>query len=133
MSNLVDIVTHEGAVLAYLVRGDASPAATTFVTPGTEQLQLGLIVYRAGTSVQAHEHLPVERVVTSTPEAVMVKKGRCTLELYDAARKVIATREMTDGDIVLLLRGGHGFRVHEDTLFMEIKQGPHKADEKVRF
>ena len=46
----------------------------------------------------------------------------------------VATREITAGDVVLLIGGGHGFRMLENTLFLELKQGPYLGvDEKVRF
>jgi len=38
------------------------------------------------------------------------------------------------GDVVLMVGGGHGFRMLEDTLFLEVKQGPYlDREEKERF
>jgi hypothetical protein len=39
-----------------------------------------------------------------------------------------------EGDVLLLVKGGHGFRMLEETVFVEIKQGPYTGlDEKERF
>jgi hypothetical protein len=49
-------------------------------------------------------------------------------------KETVATRELREGDILLLVDGGHGFRMLEDTVFVEIKQGPYTGlDEKERF
>jgi hypothetical protein len=38
------------------------------------------------------------------------------------------------GDVVVLLDGGHGFRMLEDTVLLEIKQGPYSGlGEKEQF
>ena len=49
-------------------------------------------------------------------------------------RELVATRELQTGDIRLMVSGGHGFRLIEDTVFLKIKQGPYTGlDEKERF
>jgi hypothetical protein len=46
----------------------------------------------------------------------------------------VATRELRDGDIMLMVGGGHGFRMIDDTILIEVKQGPYTGiDEKERF
>ena len=47
---------------------------------------------------------------------------------------LVATRELLPGDIMLMVGGGHGFRMLEDTVLLEVKQGPYTGlDEKERF
>jgi hypothetical protein len=47
---------------------------------------------------------------------------------------MVVTREMHVGDILIAVSGGHGFRVLEDTVLLEIKQGPYPGGaEKARF
>ena len=42
--------------------------------------------------------------------------------------------EVQEGDFVLLLGGGHGIKFREDTILLEVKQGPYKGEsEKTRF
>jgi hypothetical protein len=65
---------------------------------------------------------------------LLVKKGRCEVDIYNDQKEIVATREMREGDILLLVKGGHGFRMLEETVFVEIKQGPYTGlDEKERF
>lgn len=69
-----------------------------------------------------------------TSEVLVVKAGHCLIDIYNDDRELVATRELHPGDIMLMVGGGHGFRMIEDTVFLEIKQGPYTGlDEKERF
>ena len=120
--------------LAYIIRRELTPAATTFLTPSDLPQQLGFVVYPAGGEIKPHLHRPLERTIRGTSEVLVVKKGRCELDIYNHSQERVATRELREGDILLLIDGGHGFRLLEDTVFLEIKQGPYTGfDEKERF
>ena len=120
--------------LAYIIRRELTPAATTFLTPSDLPQQLGFVVYPAGGEIKAHLHRPLERTIRGTAEVLVVKKGRCEVDIYNLSKEPVATRELREGDILLLVSGGHGFRIMEDTVFLEIKQGPYTGlDEKERF
>jgi hypothetical protein len=79
-------------------------------------------------------HLEIERNIVGTAEVLVVEKGRCEVDVYDSRRSVVATRELQAGDILIAVGGGHGFRLLEDTILLEIKQGPYPGgSEKERF
>ena len=79
-------------------------------------------------------HLPLERHLIGTSEVLLILKGRTLFDVYDDNRQLIATRELCQGDIMLMVGGGHGFRMLEETVFLEIKQGPYlDQEEKERF
>jgi hypothetical protein len=95
---------------------------------------VGFIAYPAGGEVQRHLHLPLERHLVGTSEVLFVRKGRCFLDVYDDGKDLVATREVRAGDLILMISGGHGLRMVEDTLFLEVKQGPFlECEEKERF
>jgi hypothetical protein len=120
--------------LAYIIRRELTPAATTFVTPSNFTQQLGFVVYPTGGEIKPHLHRPLERTIQGTSEVLVVKKGRCEVDIYNDLKEPVATRELREGDILLLVDGGHGFRILEDTVFVEIKQGPYTGlNEKERF
>jgi len=84
--------------------------------------------------VKPHLHRSLERSIKGTSEVLLIKKGRCEVDIYNNVKETVATRELREGDILLLVDGGHGFRMLEDTVFVEIKQGPYTGlDEKERF
>jgi len=133
-SSPVERIHWRETCLAYIIRADFSPAQTTFLTPPEYKQQVGFVVYPAGGEIQSHTHRPLERHIVGTSEVIIVKQGRCLLYVYDDDHKLIALRELCPGDLVLMVAGGHGFRMLEDTVLLEIKQGPYTGvDEKEWF
>jgi quercetin dioxygenase-like cupin family protein len=131
---LVEHVTWKGVPLAYIIRAELSPAKTTFLTPPEFKQQVGLVVYPAGGVIPRHVHRPLERHLVGTSEVLVIKKGRCEIDVYNDERQLVATRELRTGDVMLMVGGGHGFRMLEDTILLEVKQGPYTGlDEKERF
>jgi hypothetical protein len=120
--------------LAYIIRNELMPSQTTFLTPPEFRQQVGFVVYPAGGEIQRHVHRPLERHLIGTSEILVLRRGRCEIDIYNDARELVATRELRVGDIMLMVGGGHGFRMLEDTVFLEVKQGPYTGqDEKERF
>jgi hypothetical protein len=131
---VIETIDRDGVVLAYLLRGRPSPTSTSFYTPPDCTLQVGHVVYPAGGDIARHIHLPIERHLIGTGEVLVLQQGRCVLDVYDQERRLVATSELNAGDILVTVGGGHGFRVLEDTVFLEVKQGPYPGGaEKERF
>lgn len=130
----VEIIEDEGQPLTYVVRTSAPPTETTFLTPPEFKQQVGFVVYPKGGEIARHVHRPLERRLVGTSEVILVQKGRCLLDIYSDDCALVATRELGPGDLMLMVGGGHGFRMLEDTVLLEIKQGPYTGlDEKERF
>jgi mannose-6-phosphate isomerase-like protein (cupin superfamily) len=130
----VEYIDWNNKPLATIVRVEMNPAETTFLTPPEFNLQVGFVVYPGAGVIARHVHLPIERTVEGTSEVLVVKQGRCLVDVYNDHRELVATRELRAGDIIIMVGGGHGFRMLEDTVFLEIKQGPYTGlDEKERF
>jgi hypothetical protein len=124
----VERIEHDGQLLACVVPSRVSPDKSVFVTDPGSQLQAGFIVCAEGNAISPHVHLPVRRNVLGTPEVIIVKKGKCYLDVYTPDRVFLTTRDLNEGDIVILSGGGHGFRMAEDTVLFEVKQGPYAAE-----
>jgi hypothetical protein len=130
----IEHVAWNGHPLAYLIRAALLPDRTTFLTPPEFKQQVGYIVYPAGGEIARHVHRALERHLVGTSEVLIVKKGHCLIDIYNDERVLVATRDLYPGDVMLMVGGGHGFRMLEDTVLMEIKQGPYTSiDEKERF
>jgi mannose-6-phosphate isomerase-like protein (cupin superfamily) len=130
----IEKITWDGVPLAYIIRGESVPDRTTFLTPPDFRQQVGFVVYPAGGEIQRHVHRPIARHLVGTSEVLVVRRGRCEIDIYNDARELVATRELRVGDVMLMVGGGHGFRMLEDTVFLEVKQGPYTGeDEKERF
>lgn len=130
----VEQIADNGKPLAYIIQGELNPEKTTFPIPPESNLQVGFVVYAAGGEIARHEHRPLERHIVGTSEVLVIRKGRCEVDIYDEARQLVATRELRTGDILVIVSGGHGFRMLEDTVLLEVKQGPYTGvAEKERF
>jgi hypothetical protein len=127
-------IVWRGIPLAYIIRSSLDPEQTRFFTPPEFNHQVGFVVYPAGGMIAPHTHRPIERHINGTSEVLVVRKGRCKVDLYTEDHVFAETRELSCGDILLLISGGHGFRMLEDTVLLEIKQGPYTGlEEKERF
>jgi hypothetical protein len=134
MMECIEHISWDGQPLAYIIRTEMNPEKTTFLTPPEFNLQVGFVVYPAVGEITRHVHRPLERHIVGTSEVLVVKKGLCQIDIYNDDRELVATSELRAGDTMLMVGGGHGFRMLEDTVFLEIKQGPYSGlDEKVRF
>lgn len=130
----IEHITSGDEKIALICRASYSPASTKFLTPSDYKQQLGFIVYPAGGVIQAHTHKPLERTIVGTSEVLVVRSGRLEVDFFNSAREPIATRVLETGDLVLLTGGGHGFKMLEDTVLLEVKQGPYTGvEEKDRF
>ena len=108
---------------------------TWFLTPHDASLQVGILSHPAGHEVLPHFHPPQKRVITATMEALVIRSGRVRATFYSTGGKFAAERLLRDGDLLLILAGGHSFVMEEDTEIIEIKQGPYngKSLDKVYF
>ncbi len=125
MSERVERIVSQDQLLALVIRADYEPAETVFLTGDDESFQLGFFVYPEDGEAPRHTHPEVERHLTGTAELLLVRKGRCVLELYTEDGELVAERELGEGDVVYLAAGGHGLRTEEDTVLLALKQGPY--------
>jgi hypothetical protein len=123
-NQIVEIISDKGIPLSYIIRHEIMPESTTFLTPPEFTQQVGFVVYPPGGEVKRHLHLKLERHLTGTSEVLLVREGHCYMDVYNEDRELVATRELRTGDLMLMVGGGHGFRMIEHTVFLEVKQGP---------
>jgi mannose-6-phosphate isomerase-like protein (cupin superfamily) len=121
-------------LLAIILRASYRQAGIHFLTPDDLSQQLAFMRHPPGKVILPHVHNPVERRVTLTQETLFIRNGRIRVDFYDDAREYLSSYELCTGDVILLIGGGHGFEVLEDTEFVEVKQGPYAGDQdKTRF
>lgn len=125
-----DAITLDGSegLLAIVVKGDIGehiPRTETarFLTDKSSPLQLGLLHYVKGESVAPHTHILRKRTIERTQEVLIVKKGCIDVRIYNSSREVIRTVNMVEGDLIILLGGGHSLRCIRDAEIVEIKSG----------
>jgi hypothetical protein len=121
-------------ILSLIIRSTVAPDSTVFVTPDEFYQQAGFIVYPAGGKIANHLHKPIERKLIGTPETLFIRKGKIEVRFYNDDHELKAKSILQTGDVLMLVNGGHGFTMLEDTIMLEIKQGPYTGlVEKERF
>lgn len=120
----------KGEPIALLVPKEFKPEGYNFLTPGELNLQVGVNAYKAGGRVEAHRHNPVMRAIQGTMEAIQLRAGRLSLQLYDNENRPLECVEMSAGDFVLLVSGGHAITFLEQCDVLEVKQGPFVSREQ---
>lgn len=134
MSEPLDRIEHNGEMLALIVRDEFSKPGISFFTSNELSQQLAYMQHPAGKIIDAHVHNPVSRTVTYTQETLFIKRGRLRVDFFDDQQNYLESRELKAGDVILLIKGGHGFEVLEDLEMIEVKQGPYAGDQdKTRF
>jgi hypothetical protein len=120
-------VIHEGLVLArHVPASEAWGEGLKFFSPDSDFIQVGSWGYGAGKQLLAHSHNEAHRDVAWTQEVLYIRKGRVRASVYTPDDQLLSTLEAGEGDILMLLRGGHGYEILEDgTQVLEVKNGPY--------
>ena len=127
-------ITYDGEQLALIIRGGYQPEKTHFVTPEQFKQQVGFIVYGRGTAIEAHIHKPHTRTIQGTSEVLIVRKGKVEAFFFSRQKSLVTKCILLKDDVLLLIAGGHAFRMVDDSILLEIKQGPFLGvDDKDRF
>jgi cupin fold WbuC family metalloprotein len=121
----VQRISHQGVDFCIVVKGSLPFSGYNFVSQDKDELQLGVNHYKKGTVIKPHKHLPLAREIKTTVEVLHIDSGKCQMTLYDNTDQSFADVSLESGDTVVLLAGGHGLRVDEDTRIVEVKQGPY--------
>ena len=119
------ITTKDKILTSIIIRAEYRPPETTFITSPDLAQQVGFVVYPAGGVIKRHLHKNVDRQNISSSEALFVREGRLEIDIYDTQRSLLATCDLRAGDFVLMVSGGHGFRILEATVLLEVKLGPY--------
>ena len=121
-------------MLAIIVRSSFSQPGINFFTPNDYSQQLAYMSHPTGKEIQPHVHKKVQREVHYTQETLFIRKGKLQVDFYSDDQIYLESRFLETGDVILLIRGGHGFKVLEDLEMFEVKQGPYAGDEdKIKF
>ena len=130
----IERIESGGELLAIIVRGDFTAEGISFFTSPELPGQLAFMHHPAGKLISPHIHNPIPREVLYTPEVLFLRRGRLRTDFYDQERTYLFSRVLEAGDIILLLKGGHGFEALEEIEMFEAKQGPYAGDhDKTRF
>lgn len=130
---ITEIKTEEG-LLAIIIGNNFDEKGIHFFTEPSLSQQLAYMHHPKGKIIQPHVHNVVTREVYYTQEVLFIKKGKLRVDFYNTRKEYLESYLLESGDVILLIKGGHGFEVVEDVQMIEVKQGPYVGDnDKTRF
>ena len=131
---MIEEVHYQTEVLAIIVRRDFHKEGIHFFTSNDLSQQLAYMSHPTGKEIQPHVHKKVQREVHFTQETLFIRKGKLKVDFYSVNQEYLESRILESGDVILLIKGGHGFEVLEDLEMFEVKQGPYAGDaDKIKF
>jgi hypothetical protein len=131
---MIEEILYNNVIIAIIVYSTYHNEGVKFLTPRESQLQVGYISHPAGYEIMPHTHNPVHRDAIGTHEVLMIRSGSVLIDFYSFEQKYLESRELHEGDIIMLVGAGHGITMLEPTVMVEVKNGPYIAEaDKDRF
>jgi hypothetical protein len=128
--SIVEIKEGEMILARHIPAAAAWAEGLNFFSGEQEFIQVGTWGYDAGKNLKAHTHNQVQRQVPWTQEVLFIRRGRLSARIYNSQEELVGRLEVAAGDLIILLRGGHGYDILEDgTEVLEIKNGPYLGAE----
>lgn len=125
-----EIKSDDRELIAIVVRKGFKKEGINFISKEDFPLQLGINSYKKNDKIKPHIHTKREIIVNKVQEVVYIETGKTIVNLYDLNRKKFKSIELSAGDLIFFVDGGHGFEMLEDTKIIEVKQGPYFGREK---
>ena len=130
----VETIKKDDKVLAIIVRNNHVCEGVDFLTPDEYSQQVAYMHHPQGKVIAAHVHKQIQRNVVNTQEVLIIKKGKLRVDFYDESKAYLNSTVLAEGDVILLVSGGHGFKALEELEMVEVKQGPYCGEnDKERF
>ena len=132
---MIEKIIHKKKLLALIVRGKyRNKKGITFFTPNNVTQQFGYMKHNKVYINRPHLHKKRMTKILSTSEVILLLKGVLRVDFYNQQQKYLFSKILKEKDIVMLIHGGHGFKVIKDVEMIEVKQGPYNLiKDKIKF
>ena len=105
-----------------------------FFTSKEATQQFGYMKHKKNYLIMPHKHNKRLTKILITTEVIIIFKGILRVDFYNDKKKYLFSKKIYAGDIIMLVNGGHGFKVLKDVEMIEIKQGPYiLSKDKIKF
>ena len=132
---MIEKVLHKNKLFALIVRRQfRKKSGINFFTPTDATQQFGFMKHKKNHFIKPNKHNKrMTRILRST-EVILLLKGTLRTDFYNNNNKYLLSKIINERDIIMLIHGGHGFKVLKNVEMIEVKQGPYRlADDKVKF
>ena len=132
---MIEKIYHKKKLFALIVRSKfRKKRGINFFTPKETTQQFGYMKHKRGYIVKPHKHNKRLTNIIRTTEVILLLKGSLRTDFYDEKRKYLFSKIINEKDIIMLVHGGHGFKVLKNVEMIEVKQGPYSLKkDKIKF
>tara|TARA_Y100001970_G_scaffold282550_1_gene395589 strand:- start:1800 stop:2237 length:438 start_codon:yes stop_codon:yes gene_type:complete len=132
---MIEKVIYKKKQYALIVRKKfRSNKGINFFTKDNDTQQFGYMKHKKNHLIMPHQHNKRLTKILKTTEVILLLKGILRVDFYDNYQKYLFSKKVYAGDIIMLVHGGHGFKVLKDLEMIEVKQGPYKLSrDKIKF
>ena len=132
---MVEKIYHKKKLYALIVRAKfRKKKGINFFTPVDTNQQFGYMKHDKGHLIKPHKHKKRATKIFYTTEVIILFKDSLRVDFYDQRQKYLFSKIIREKDIIMLVHGGHGFKVLKKVEMIEVKQGPYSLEkDKVKF
>jgi|TARA_Y100000389_G_scaffold204238_1_gene255774 hypothetical protein len=125
-------VTYNNEIISEIFSLDEIPEGLTFLSQDERFIQFGTWNYKKGQLLDAHFHNTFDRTSNITQEIVIVLKGSLSCKLYNKNKDLIDELIVRENQFIVQYSLVHEYMVIEDSIVLEVKNGPYFGPDKDR-
>ena len=132
---MIEKIIYKKKLFALIVRGKyRNKKGITFFTSNESTQQFGYMKHKKKHVIKPHLHKKRLTKIFYTTEVILILKGILRVDFYTQYKKYLFSKILKEKDIIMLVHGGHGFKILKDVEMLEIKQGPYNLiKDKIKF
>ena len=132
---MIKKIKHQGQILALIIKNfNKNKKGIKFFTPNNLSQQVAYMYHKKKHVIQPHLHKKRLKKIYDTNEVLIILDGKMKVDFFTTKKKYLKSEVLNKNNIIILMKGGHGFKIMKDCKFIEVKQGPYLADkDKERF
>tara|TARA_B100000965_G_scaffold180687_1_gene150780 strand:- start:58 stop:480 length:423 start_codon:yes stop_codon:yes gene_type:complete len=119
----------EDKLYAFVCSLNDSKEGLEFLSDDSDFIQLGTWNYKKNFSTVPHYHLEHDKPSNLTQEVVLVHKGSVKCRLYTKDGNLVDEVDINEGELIVQIYGVHEYIMNEDSIVLEIKNGPYYGPE----
>lgn len=122
-------ILYENKLYAFVCSLNNVNEGLEFLSNDNDFIQLGTWSYKKNYSTIPHYHLEHKKDSNLTQEIVLVHKGSLKCKIYTKDGKLIEEIDINEGELIVQIYGVHEYIMNEDSIILEIKNGPYYGPE----
>ena len=122
-------ITFENQLYAFVCSLNDASKGLKFLSDDSDFIQLGTWNYEKNFSTVPHYHLEHDKPSNLTQEVVLVHKGSVKCRLFTKEGNYVDEVDINEGELIVQIYGVHEYIMNEDSIVLEIKNGPYYGPE----